>query len=54
MSKVDVNGPNTHDVFKFLKSSAPERGADITWNFGAYWVVDKAGKVLKRAEGITY
>ena len=51
MSKVDVNGAKTDPVFRFLKASAPNRGGEITWNFGAYWVVDKSGNVLKRAEG---
>lgn len=50
MSKVDVNGPQSSQVFQHLKSSAPNRGADISWNFGAYWVVDATGQVVKRAE----
>ena len=49
MGKTDVNGAKTHPVFRFLKALAPK--ADIDWNFGAYWVVDRSGRVLKRADG---
>ena len=30
--KIDVNGDNTHPVYKFLKTCFP---GDITWNFAA-------------------
>jgi len=42
---VEVNGPDTHPVFKFLKDHTPlghGGGADIEWNF-AKWVVNKKG-----------
>ncbi len=43
IAQVDVNGPNTHPVYKFLKSHTPEDHGghdDVEWNF-AKWVVDK-------------
>eukprot|EP00208_Stichococcus_sp_RCC1054_P006873 CAMPEP_0206146822 /NCGR_PEP_ID=MMETSP1473-20131121/31532_1 /ASSEMBLY_ACC=CAM_ASM_001109 /TAXON_ID=1461547 /ORGANISM="Stichococcus sp, Strain RCC1054" /LENGTH=469 /DNA_ID=CAMNT_0053543523 /DNA_START=213 /DNA_END=1622 /DNA_ORIENTATION=+ len=43
--KVEVNGPNMHPVYKFLKTHTPENhggGGDVDWNF-AKWVVDKKG-----------
>ncbi|CAO4374688.1 unnamed protein product [Caenorhabditis nigoni] len=47
-SKIEVNGPNTHPLWKFLKS---ERGsslaADIPWNFSKF-LVDKNGHVVAR------
>mmetsp|Transcript_1058 Transcript_1058/g.2814 ORF Transcript_1058/g.2814 Transcript_1058/m.2814 type:complete len:111 (+) Transcript_1058:298-630(+) len=44
--KIDVNGPNTHPLYKFLKSGTPFL-ADIKWNFGKF-LVDKDGKVVER------
>ena len=33
--KIDVNGPNTHPLFKYLKEEKGELlGSDIKWNFG--------------------
>ncbi|KAL6755026.1 glutathione peroxidase, partial [Haematococcus lacustris] len=55
-SKVDVNGPNAHPLFKYLKAHAPEAdgggggtqpGQDIGWNFFKF-LVDKDGNVVKR------
>lgn len=46
MQKVDVNGKGTHGVFRFLKQATPD-SSDIKWNFGTYWLVDKAGKVQR-------
>jgi len=33
MNKVDVNGPNTHPVYKWLKKNSQD--FDIIWNFAA-------------------
>nr|QBY35584.1 glutathione peroxidase 2 [Dunaliella salina] len=44
-SKVDVNGPNTHPVFQFLKAKLPKQkggGSDIGWNFFKF-IIDKRG-----------
>ncbi len=45
MSKVDVNGENISPVFRFLKTSFP---GTIRWNFGAKFLVSRAGHVVKR------
>lgn len=46
--KVDVNGPNTHPLFKHLKAAKGGfLGADIKWNFGKF-LVGRDGEVLAR------
>jgi len=46
--KVDVNGPNTHPLFKYLKEEQGELlGKDIKWNF-AKFLVDGEGRPVKR------
>lgn len=48
-SKVEVNGPNTHPVYRFLRSHSTLGSADqakkIPWNF-AKFLVDVQGKVV--------
>ena len=48
-SKIDVNGTNTHPLYKFLKSEAPGMlGSEgIKWNFTKF-LVDKDGNVVRR------
>ena len=48
-SKVEVNGSNTHPVYKFLKSEAPGvLGTEgVKWNFTKF-LVDKQGNVVNR------
>jgi len=48
-AKIEVNGPNAADLYKWLKSEqADEKGdEDIGWNF-AKFLVNKDGKVVKR------
>jgi glutathione peroxidase len=48
-SKINVNGENTHPLYKYLKAnSSGILGTDlIKWNFTKF-LVDKDGKVLKR------
>jgi glutathione peroxidase len=48
-SKVEVNGEGACDLYKFLKSSAPdgEGKEDIAWNFTKF-LIGKDGGVLKR------
>lgn len=54
--KVDVNGPNTVPVYKFLKEAAPGGGLlgflgkDIKWNFAKYLVRGSDGMVVKSFE----
>ena len=45
-SKVDVNGPSAHPIFKFLKSFE-SMDEDISWNFVKF-LVDRSGKPVKR------
>jgi glutathione peroxidase len=47
--KIDVNGPEAHPMFEFLKKSVPGiLGTEaIKWNFTKF-LVDPAGKVVKR------
>lgn len=37
MDKIDVNGPDTHEVYKVLKGT---NGNDIRWNFFSKFVVN--------------
>lgn len=52
MEKVDVNGPNTHEVFQFLKynstlyNEGKNLNTPITWNFGKF-LIDSEGRVIK-------
>jgi len=46
--KIDVNGKNTHPLYKFLKSKAKGSiGNSIKWNFSKF-LMDKSGNVIKR------
>ncbi len=47
--KIDVNGPNAHPLFEFLKSSAPGLFGSkrIKWNFTKF-LIDRNGVVKKR------
>jgi glutathione peroxidase len=50
-SKIDVNGPNTHDVFKFLRGTSAlfDRKENVVkpiyWNF-AKFLINEYGQVL--------
>ena len=48
-AKIDVNGANTHPLYKYLKSEAKGLlgSESIKWNFTKF-LVDKNGKVVKR------
>ncbi|KRX09773.1 Thioredoxin-like fold [Pseudocohnilembus persalinus] len=49
--KIEVNGKNTHEVYKFLKVNSTlydpktQKAKNIQWNFGKF-LVDKNGKVV--------
>jgi len=45
--KVNVNGPATHPVWAYLKTQKP---GDVTWNFAAKFIIDKAGNVAERSK----
>jgi glutathione peroxidase len=48
-AKTDVNGPEAHPLYIWLKENAPgeDGNADISWNFGKF-LVGRDGKVLAR------
>lgn len=51
--KIEVNGPNEHPVFHYLKNQSPGLlGKNIKWNFTKF-LVGKDGKVLKRFAPMT-
>jgi len=48
MTKSDVNGPDTNEVFKYLKSQQSSFGlSQIKWNFEKF-LVDRKGNVISR------
>jgi len=57
-SKIEVNGPNAHDVYKYLRGNSELRLPEsnevqaIKWNF-SHFLVDKDGKVVKAFPPIT-
>jgi len=52
-SKIEVNGPNTHPVFEFLKSKKGGLlGDSIKWNFTKF-LVDQKGSVVERFAPMT-
>ncbi|MBN8852109.1 MAG: glutathione peroxidase [Sphingobacteriales bacterium 50-39] len=51
--KIEVNGPHTHPVFKYLKSRLSGfLGRRIKWNFTKF-LLDKNGKPVKRFAPVT-
>ena len=47
-AKIEVNGSDTHDIFKYLKAELPGTlGKRIKWNFTKF-LLDAEGKPLKR------
>jgi len=52
-SKVEVNGKNTHPIFKYLKDELNGfPGKKIKWNFTKF-LIDKNGKPVKRFSPLT-
>lgn len=46
--KIDVNGPNTHPIFKYLKGrSKSALGKEIKWNFTKF-LVSRDGRTIRR------
>lgn len=47
--KIEVNGPNTHPLYKFLKDAKPGLmgSKDIKWNFTKF-LIDRNGNVIER------
>lgn len=53
MEKIEVNGPNAHPLYKFLKSEAKGCfGNKVKWNFTKF-LVDPTGKPVKRFGSFT-
>jgi glutathione peroxidase len=51
--KIDVNGPRTHPVFKFLKSRLGGFfGRRIKWNFTKF-LIDASGRPVRRFSPVT-
>ena len=48
MEKTNVNGPNTHEVFKALKKATGSEDVDIAWNFETKFLVAKEGFHVER------
>lgn len=53
-SKIDVNGPDTHPIFRFLKEKKPGLFGTtrIKWNFTKF-LVGRDGEVLERFASVT-
>lgn len=48
LAKLDVNGPNTHPLYKYVKEEQGEMlGSDIKWNF-AKFLLDADGRAVGR------
>ena len=53
MSKIDVNGPTAHPIYKYLKKELKGfPGSEIKWNFGKF-LIDKNGNPYKRFSPLT-
>jgi len=48
-AKIEVNGPRTHPLYRYLKGATPEppESDDLEWNFTKF-LVGRGGQVLKR------
>jgi len=46
-SKIDVNGPDRHQLYRLLAGEGAEFEGDITWNFEKF-LVGRDGRVLAR------
>lgn len=53
MSKINVNGKDTHPIYEFLKKKAPGAiGNSIKWNFTKF-LISRDGKSVKRFDSKT-
>ena len=52
MSKIEVNGPNAHPVYSWLRMNSElydkgsQKGQQIPWNFSKF-LVDRSGNLVK-------
>jgi len=54
-TKIDVNGANTHPLFKYLKEQAPGflGSKNIKWNFNKFLISKDASKIMRFAPKTT-
>lgn len=45
-SKIEVNGKNACDLFRYLRHSSNLKGSGVDWNFGKF-LVDREGKKIE-------
>jgi len=48
MEKTNVNGPQTHEVFRALKQATGTEDIDITWNYETKFLISKEGHHVER------
>jgi glutathione peroxidase len=48
MEKTQVNGPQTHAVFKALKQATGTEDIDVTWNYETKFLVSREGDHIER------
>ena len=53
-SKIEVNGPDAHPIYRYLKTNSPDQaGEELPWNFTKF-LVGRDGSVLARLDpGVT-
>ena len=50
MSKSDVNGHNTNEVYSWLKQRAGDT-SNIGWNFARIYLIDRSGTKVQQFDG---
>lgn len=51
--KIEVNGPNTHDLYRYMKEFGDGQfNKDIRWNFTKF-LLDRKGHVIRKYDGET-
>jgi glutathione peroxidase len=45
--KIDVNGPNTHPLYQYLKSNHGDKEEPIAWNFTKF-LINRHGEIVGR------
>ncbi len=50
-SKIDVNGNNRHELYKFLINHTKKTGKDIKWNFEKF-LISREGEIINRYSSI--
>jgi glutathione peroxidase-family protein len=50
-AKIEVNGPQMHPIYRWLKSAADDH-SDIEWNFGAWFKGSNLALQLKCRDSV--